>query len=183
MHLQKRLNEKFDYSDNLNEDHLRGLMGKAVTRRRTELIALIRKDGERPQNVGVEVWERLQLLADSKQREEKTEQGRYANACRKTLGRAGSLGENGIRLRLREAFGRSPDPDEVLQEMQRYKGLRRKEDRYGDDKNNQGNRNVDNFPVEEALPYQNREKGWEECKVAEVHERKLELGWRSASKV
>lgn len=61
-------------------------------------------------------------LANSKQRVEKSEQGRYANACRRTYVRTGSRGLNGIRERLREQLKRSPDPEEVEFEMSRDKG-------------------------------------------------------------
>lgn len=47
---------------------------------------------------------------------------------RKTYGRTGCTGVNGIRERLREEFGRSPDPDKIDFEMNRDKG-------FGGDKN------------------------------------------------
>jgi len=68
-------------------------------------------------------------LESSKQRKDKPEQGHYVNACRRTVGRTCSLGVHGIRQKLREQYGRSPDPDEVAAEMQRHKG-------YGKKKNN-----------------------------------------------
>ena len=118
-----RLNENFEYSGDLNEDYLRSLAGKAVTRKRTELIALIERDGSRPPNVDSEKWERLQKIAESKQRAEKKDNGRYANSCRKTLGRTGALGVEGTRERLRDLFGRSPDPHELRDEMEHDKGF------------------------------------------------------------
>lgn len=69
-----------------------------------------------------EVWERLVKYASSAQCEEKSEQGRKANASRRTFGRTGSRGVNGVRERLREEFNRSPDPDEMERELQRDKG-------------------------------------------------------------
>ena len=117
-----RLNQSFEYSGTLNDDHLRSLMGKAVTKKRTELISLIKKEGSQPLHIDHEVWERLVKLAASKQRENKSEQGRYANACRRTLGRTGSRGVNGIRERLRQILNRSPDPEEIEYEMTRDKG-------------------------------------------------------------
>ena len=117
-----RLNEHFEYSADVSEHYLRGLIGKAVTRRRTDLIAFISKNGSRPANFDEDIWKRLEMLVTSEQREKRTEHGRYANACRRTLGRTGALGEEGIRERLRQLLGRSPDPDEVNQEMQRDKG-------------------------------------------------------------
>lgn len=117
-----RLNEKFDYSEDLNEDYLIALMGKAVSRRRTELITNIRRGGKQPSHMDEPVWRRLEKLASSEQRQTRTEHARYANGCRRTLGRTGSLGVHGVREKLRELYGRSPDPDEVLEEMERHKG-------------------------------------------------------------
>jgi hypothetical protein len=80
-------------------------------------------------HIDAEVWERLQKLAASKQWEEKSQQGRYANACRKTINRTGNRGVNGVRENLREILGRSPDPDEVYVEAHRHKGSRVKKER------------------------------------------------------
>lgn len=71
-------------------------MGKAVTRKRAELISLIKNNGEQPTTIDRAVWLRLEKLANSKQREEKSEQGRYANACRKTVNRTGARGVHGV---------------------------------------------------------------------------------------
>lgn len=120
--LKARLNEKFEYSGTLNEAHLRTIMGRAVTHKRAELFALIRSGGSQPLHIDREVWERLLRLERSKQQKEKSEQGRRANAARKTYGRTGSTGVTGVRERLREKFNRSPDPDEMEDEMTRDKG-------------------------------------------------------------
>lgn len=117
-----RLSERFEYSGDLNEDYLRSLMGRAVTRRRGELMKLINKGGSQPNHIDSEVWGRLLKLAQSKQWEEKSEQGKKANASRKTLNRTGNRGISGVRESLRERFGRSPDPDEVFAEVHRPKG-------------------------------------------------------------
>jgi len=117
-----RLSDFFEYSGTLNEDYLRGLMGKVVTKKRAELISFIRNGGEQPKTIDEQVWKRLTKLAFSEQTEAKSEQGRYANACRRTIGRTGSIGENGVREKLRKKYGRSPDPDEVEEEMCRDKG-------------------------------------------------------------
>ena len=124
-----RLNKMFEYSGELNEEHLRALMGKAVTKKRVELITLIKKGGSQPMHIDAEVWERLQKLAASKQWEDKSQQGRYANACRKTINRTGNRGVNGVRENLREILGRSPDPDEVYTEAHRDKGSRVKKEK------------------------------------------------------
>ena len=54
---KERLNRNFEYSGELNEEHLRALMGKAVTKKRTELIALIKSGGNQPMHIDAEVWE------------------------------------------------------------------------------------------------------------------------------
>lgn len=120
--LKARLNDNFEYSGTLNEDYLRSMMGIAVTGKRRELLALIRTGGTQPLHIDHEVWERLVKLEGSKQWEEKSLQGKYANSCRKTYGRTGSRGINGVRERLREKFGRSPDFDEMKEELNRDKG-------------------------------------------------------------
>ena len=126
--LKDRLNENFEYSGDLNEDHLRALLGKVVTRKRTELLAMINNNRKQPLHVDSEVWHRLQKLASSKQRVNRTEHGRYANSCRRTFERIGSVGKDGVRQRLRELYRRSPDPDEVADKMQRDKGYGKTED-------------------------------------------------------
>jgi hypothetical protein len=117
-----RLNEQFEYSGTLNKYHMRSVMGKAVTRKRTELISFIQKGGSQPLHIDHEVWGRLVKLVASKQGKEKSEQGRYANVCRRTYGRTGSRGMNGVRERLREYLKRSPDPGEIEIEMNCDKG-------------------------------------------------------------
>ena len=118
---RERLDENFEYSSTLNEDYLRALMGRAVTKRRTELIHFIQNNGERQKHIDKEVWLRLEKLATSKQREQKSEQGRHANACRKVISRTGRRGLDGVREQLRSLFGRSPDPSEIEEEMHRDK--------------------------------------------------------------
>lgn len=98
-------------------------MGRMVTNKRSELYALIRSGGSQPLHIDREVWERLVNLESSKQRKDKSEQGRKANASRKTYGRTGRTGMNGVREKLREEFNRSPDPDEIEFEMNRDKGF------------------------------------------------------------
>jgi len=98
--VKDRLNDNFEHSRDVSEDYLRALLGKAVTRRRSELISMIRKNVDQPPTIDKEIWTRLEKLATSKQREERTEHGRYANACRRTLGRTGAVGEDGVRERL-----------------------------------------------------------------------------------
>lgn len=53
--LKDRLNDNFEYSADLNEDYLRGLLGKAVTRRRSDLIAQIKRGNGPPKHFNEEV--------------------------------------------------------------------------------------------------------------------------------
>ena len=110
---KERLSQCFDYSGELNEEYLRGLMGRAVGRRRGELIKMIKCGENQPKHIDSEVWARLVNYESSEQWREKSEQGKIANASRKTINRTGNRGVNGVRESLREVLGRSPDPDEV----------------------------------------------------------------------
>ena len=156
-----RLNEHFEYSRDPSEHHMRALMGKAVTRRRTDLIALIKSGGEHPTNVNEEVWKRLENLATSEQREKKSEQGRYANACRRTEARTSALGEDGTRQCLRKQLGRSLDPDEVADEMQRHKGFGKSKSRSSGAYLKRGLEHVDNVYKKDAIKFLSPSSGVE----------------------
>jgi hypothetical protein len=119
---KERLSQCFEYSGELNEEYLRGLMGRAVGRRRGELIKMIKRGETQPKHIDSEVWARLVNYESSEQWREKSEQGKHANASRKTINRTGNRGVNGVRESLREVLGRSPDPDEVYAEAHRPKG-------------------------------------------------------------
>ena len=119
---KERLSQCFEYSGELNEEYLRGLMGRAVGMRRGELIKMIKRGDSQPKHIDSEVWGRLVSYESSEQWKEKSEQGKHANASRKTINRTGSRGVNGVRENLREVLGRSPDPDEVYAEAHRPKG-------------------------------------------------------------
>ena len=97
-------------------------MGIAVGRRRGELIKMIKRGDSQPKHIDSEVWARLVNYESSEQWKEKSEQGKLANASRKTINRTGNRGVNGVRDHLREVLGRSPDPDEVYAEAHRPKG-------------------------------------------------------------
>ena len=118
---KERLSQCFEYSGELNEEHLRGLMGRAVGRRRGEHIKMIKRGDSQPKHIDSEVWARLVNYESSEQWKEKSEQGKHANSSRKTINRTGNRGVNGVRDHLREVLGRSPDPDEVYAEAHRPK--------------------------------------------------------------
>lgn len=119
---KERLSQNFEYSGELNEAYLKSLMGRAVTRRRGELMKSIGRGEPQPNHIDSGVWERLLKLHASKQWEEKSQQGKHANSMRKTMNRTGNRGVHGVRENLRETLGRSPDPDEVYAEVHRDKG-------------------------------------------------------------
>ncbi|KAG0572315.1 hypothetical protein KC19_VG084200 [Ceratodon purpureus] len=52
----------------------------------------------------------------------KSEQMKRANACRKSKGRTGPIGVAGVTERLRVRLGRTPDPEEIQEEVTRDKG-------------------------------------------------------------
>ena len=130
---KERLNERFEYSGARNADYLRAMMGKAVTRKRGEFFAAIDRKEAQPLHIDHEVWQRLVKLAGSRQRFEKSELGKRANASRKTLGRTGRCGVNGVRERLRELLKRSPDQEEIEIEMNRDKGFMGSKKKYIED--------------------------------------------------
>lgn len=120
--LMKRLQEDFEYSDELNTTWLRTRVGNALSSYRHELIRLIQTNQDRPMWVSKRIWEKLVKLAGLEKFRIKSEQMRYANSCRRNKGRTGPLGEAGITERLRRQLLRSPTLDEVHEEMQRDKG-------------------------------------------------------------
>lgn len=85
-------------------------------------MAAVRNGDEIPPGFDKDVWYNLQRISKDPKYKEKSEAMRHANSMRRTLGRTGPKGELGIVEDLREKFGRSPDPDEIEDEMKRDKG-------------------------------------------------------------
>jgi len=81
-----RLNEDFEYSTRLNEDYLKGLIEKAMTKRRQELLSIIHSNEKQPKHIDEKDWCHLEKLAFSRQQQEKSKQGQHANACCQTVG-------------------------------------------------------------------------------------------------
>ena len=104
-------------------------MGKAVTKKIMELITLMKTRGSQPMHINSKVWERLQKLVASKQWEERSQHGRYVNACKKMINIKGTRRVNGVRENMREILGRSSDPDKVYTEAHRRKGSRVKKEK------------------------------------------------------
>ena len=122
MTLKKRLAYKFEYSADIDDDWLRGEIGRGVSTRRFQLMEMIRNGDLIPPGFDKDIWYNLQRVADDPKYKEKSEAMKHANSMRRTKGRTGPKGEMGIAEDLREHFGRSPDPDEIEDEMQRDKG-------------------------------------------------------------
>jgi hypothetical protein len=122
MTLKKRLASKFEYSADIDDDWLRGEIGRGVSTRRFQLMEMIRNGDQIPPGFDIDIWYNLQKISDDPKYKEKSEAMRHANSMRRTKGRTGPKGEMGIVEDLREHFGRSPDPDEIEDEMQRDKG-------------------------------------------------------------
>ena len=66
MIFKERLSHCFEYFGELNEEYLRGLMGRAVGRRRSELIKMIKRGDSQPKYIDSEVWTRLVNYESSK---------------------------------------------------------------------------------------------------------------------
>ena len=122
MTLKKRLACKFEYSADIDDDWLRGEIGRGVSTRRFQLMEMIRNGDQMPPGFDKGIWYTLQRISDDPKHKEKSEAMRHANSMRRTKGRTGPKGEMGIVEELREHFGRSPDPEEIDLEMQRNKG-------------------------------------------------------------
>lgn len=122
MTLKKRLASKFEYSDDIDDDWLRGEIGRGVSTRRFQLMEMIRNGEQGPPGFDKDMWYNLERISADAKYKEKSQAMRHANSCRRTLGRTGPKGEMGIVEDLRERLGRSPDPDEIEDEMKRDKG-------------------------------------------------------------
>ena len=146
--LIQRLNDDFDFSHTMNPTWLRARIGGALSSYRHSLIKIIECEGPRPQWVSEVVWERLVKMHGTEKYKEKSEQMKYANACRRTKGRTGPIGIAGVEERLRQKLGRTPDPDELQAEVTRDKGYHRKSKA----KNQPAEVYVEDAP-EEAAPF------------------------------
>ena len=122
MTLKKRLASKFEYSADIDDDWLCGEIGRGVSTRRFQLMEMIRNGDQIPPGFDIDIWYNLQRISDDPKYKEKSEAMRHTNSMRRTKGRTGPKGEMGIVEDLRSHFGRSPDPDEIEDEMQRDKG-------------------------------------------------------------
>ena len=121
-----RLNEDFEYSDHVSSSFLRTRIGSALSSYTHELIKIIDASGDHLQWVSEAIWSRLVTMAGSEKFKLKSEQMKYANACRKLKGRIGPIGVAGVTEKLRERLGRTPDPDEIQEELRRDKGQERR---------------------------------------------------------
>lgn len=101
---------------------MKEVIARGVTLRRAALWRKIRSGEPKPLTVSDRSWRTLGRQLNSPATIEKAESCRKANASRMNFGRTGPSGEVGVRQRLRRALRRSPDPEEIEQEMARDKG-------------------------------------------------------------
>ena len=130
-----------------------------------------------------EIRERLEKIAYSKKRAEKKEIGRYVNSCRKMLGRTGSLGVDWTRERLLERYGRSPDPHEFRDEMERDKGFGGSKDGRPPLMKRHGKECADDVWEVESMHTRRQTSGSEDYDIEEGQYTRHKLAQRSAMQV
>ena len=119
---REKLAEKFEYSSKLSKGFFRSVLGRALSQRRNAVLALIESGVPCPLSFDERIWNTLKKYKDNPATLKKREDTQRARASRGSGGRTGPLGESGVRQRLAEMLGRSPDPEEVALEMKRDKG-------------------------------------------------------------
>jgi hypothetical protein len=127
--LQERLDGSFEYSGRLNRKWLRKKIGDKLKAYRYEIMELIQNGSDCPRWLDGDIWDRMVKFEQSDKFKEKSQQMRMAVTKRKSLGRTGPKGEAGVKAMLRKRFGRSLDPEDIQQEMDRdkdYRGRQRK---------------------------------------------------------
>lgn len=90
--------------------------------RRAELWKKIRNKEPKPEDVTDRAWRSLNKELQNPATIRKSMMCSKANASRINFGRTRPSGEVGVRERLRRQLRRSPDPEEIQQEMARDKG-------------------------------------------------------------
>ena len=119
---REKLAEKFEYSSKLSKGFFRSVLGRALSQRRNAVLALIESGVPCPLSFDERIWNTLKKYKDDPATQKKREDTQRARASRGSGGRTGPLGESGVRQKLSEMLGRSPDPEEVALEMNRDKG-------------------------------------------------------------
>ena len=119
---REKLAEKFEYSSKLSKGFFRSVLGRALSQRRNAVLALIESGVPCPLSFDERIWNTLKKYKDDPATQKKREDTQRARASRGSGGRTGPLGEYGVRQKLSEMLGRSPDPEEVALEMNRDKG-------------------------------------------------------------
>jgi hypothetical protein len=120
--LHERLDESFEYSARLKKRWLRKKIGDKLKAYRFKVMEMIRSGSECPKWFDGDVWDRMVRFQQSDRCKQKSEQMQMAVSKRKTMGRTRPKGKAGMRAMLREKMGRSPDPEDVREEMDRDKG-------------------------------------------------------------
>ena len=85
-------------------------------------MEMIRNGAQVSPGLDKDIWYKLERISVDPKYIEKSSAMRRANSCRRTLGRTSPKGEMGIIEDLRHELGRSPDPDEIDDEMNQNKG-------------------------------------------------------------
>ena len=119
---REKLAEKFEYSSKLSKGFFRSVLGRALSQRRNAVLALIESGVPCPLSFDERIWNTLRKYKDDPATQKKREDTQRARASRGSGGRTGPLGESGVRMKLSEMLGRSPDPEEIALEMKRDKG-------------------------------------------------------------
>ena len=83
MTLKKRLACKFEYSADIDDDWLRGEIGRGVSMRRFQLMEMIRNGDEMPPGFDKGIWYSLQRINDDPKYKKKSEAMRHANSMRR----------------------------------------------------------------------------------------------------
>lgn len=117
-----KLGEKFEYSAKLCKGFFKGVLGKALSQRRSALLALIESGIPCPLSFDERVWNTPDKFKDDPTTKKKRSDSKQARASRGSGGRTGPLGKSCMRQKLSELLGRSPDPEEMEWEMKRDKG-------------------------------------------------------------
>ena len=134
--LVRRLRIDFEYNRPVRSLLLMTLIGRAVSIRRSNLLAMIGARLPCPSRLDAAIWHRLEMTKACPSHEERSNQARYANSCRVNLGRTCSKGTHGVIEGLRARLRRSPDPEEIESELRQdkcYGGRKKKEGVVGED--------------------------------------------------
>jgi hypothetical protein len=116
------IEQTWEYSTPIRFEVVKDVVARGVSLRRAELWKKIRNKEPKPEDVTDRAWRSLKKELQNPATIQKSMMCSKANASRVNFGRTGPSGEVGVRERLRRQLRRSPDPEEIQQEMARDKG-------------------------------------------------------------